>query len=169
MKKEFLEIGQIVGTHGVRGMLRVDPWCDGAEFLSKFKCFYTESGDTVKVERSAPHGNIALIKILGVDTVEQAEKLRGKKLLVKRSEIHLPKGRWFISELIGCEVFSADETTRLGKLTDVMQTGANDVWQITDNGKNYLVPAIEQVIVSVDIAAERIILNPMKGIFDNEN
>lgn len=167
MRKEFLEVGKIVGTHGVRGMLRVEPWCDSPEFLAQLKCFRLDNGESLEVERSAPHGNIALVKIAGVETVEQAEQLRGRVISVRREELRLPDGRWFVSELIGSEAFAADGETFLGKLTEVFQTGANDVWQITREEKNYLVPAIEQVIVSVDIDSGRIVLNPMKGIFDD--
>ncbi|MBP3705999.1 MAG: 16S rRNA processing protein RimM [Clostridia bacterium] len=168
MRKNFLEVGKIVGTHGVKGMVRIQPWCDNIDFLTQFKNFFI--GDQqITITSLKPHGNIAIGQIKDVDTIEEAEMLRNKVLLIKREDAHLPNDRYFISELIGCSVFDADSDADLGLLTDVSQTGANDVWHITKDGKEYLVPAIEDVIVSVDIDNEKIVLRPIKGIFDDEN
>lgn len=168
MKKEFLQVGRIVGTHGVRGMLRVEPWCDTADFLKDCRQFETDGGESLSVLQLSPHGNIVLLKAKGIDTVEQAERLRGRILSVHRDTFSLPEGRWFVCDILGSEVFSADGAF-LGTLADVLQTGANDVWEITKDGKSYLVPAIESVIVSVDTDSGKIVINPMKGIFDDED
>ena len=78
MIKKFLETGKIVGTHGVKGMVRVQPWCDSPEFLKQFKHFYTDSNGETRLEVSSvqPHGNVVLMAIKGVDSIEKAEKLR---------------------------------------------------------------------------------------------
>lgn len=169
--KKYIETGKIVGTHGVRGMLRVQPWSDSGEFLSGFKCFYLDSKGEKKVEvKSAkPHGNVVLMALRGIDTIEDAERLRSAIIYIDRDDVKLPEGRYFISDLIGCTVSDADTEMLLGEITDVSATGANDVWHITKNGKEYLVPAIDDVIVSVDIENGRIVIRPIKGIFDNED
>ncbi len=170
MKKEFLEIGKFVGTHGVKGMVRIQPWSDNGEFLTQFKNFYLEDGkQKISLNKITPHGNIVLAAINGVNTVEQAEAFRGKVLFIKRNDANLPKDRYFISEILGAQVFDADTNTLLGILSDVSSTGANDVWHIKQNGKEYLVPAITDVIVDVDIDADTIRIKPLKGIFDNED
>jgi 16S rRNA processing protein RimM len=81
----------------------------------------------------------------------------------------LPEGRYFISDLLGVEVFDADTNERLGEITDVSQTGANDVWHIKRDGKEYLIPAIDDVLISVDIDNNTAVIRPLKGIFDDEN
>ena len=170
MKKEFLETGKIVGTHGVRGMVRIQAWCDSADFLKNFKKFYLQgSMEEIVLKDVKPNGNVVIAAVSGVGSIEAAEKLRNKVILIKREDANLPEGRYFISELIGCAVFDADSGESLGTLTDVSETGANDVWHITRNEKEYLVPAIDEVIVSVDIEQEKIVLRPLKGIFDDEN
>lgn len=170
MKREFLEIGKFVGTHGVRGMVRVQPWSDDFEFLKQFKTFYLQSGkEKIEFTKIAPHGNVIIAQVRGVDTIEKAENLRNKVLYIKREDAHLPEGRYFISEIIGSKVFDADTNALLGTLTDVSPTGANDVWHIEKNGKEYLVPAIPDVIISVDIDSDIIKIRPLKGIFDNED
>lgn len=170
MKKEFLEIGKFVGTHGVRGMIRIQPWSDDGEFLTHFKKFYLENGKTkIELNKITPHGNVVIAQVKGVDSIEDAEKLRNQTLYIKRADARLPEGRYFVSEIIGAKVFNADTDTLLGVLTDVSPTGANDVWHIKNDEKEYLVPAIPPVIVDVNIDADIIKIRPLKGIFDDED
>ena len=170
MKKEFIEAGQIVGTHGVRGMVRIMPWADNGQFLSGFKTFYTENGkNPLKINKIQPHGNVVIAAIDGVDSVEKAEKLRNKVVFIKREDADIPAGRYFVSELIGCKVFDSETNRDYGVLCDVSKTGANDVWHIQNGGKEYLLPAIADVVKRVDIDKEEIEICPMKGIFDDEN
>lgn len=168
MKKQFLETGKIVGTHGIKGIVRIQPWSDSGEFLAAFDRFYLDAagGASVEVKSAQPHGNVVLAKLSGVDTIEKAEQYRGKVIYIDRDDVDLPEGRYFVDDLIGCVVYDTQDVL-LGKLSDVSQTGANDVWHILRDGKEYLVPAVEEVIVSVDTDAERIVLDPMKGIFDD--
>ena len=170
MKKQYLETGKIVGTHGIKGMTRVQVWADNNEFLSQFKFVYTDKDGNGKLEisRVQPHGTVALISFKGINTIEQTEKLRGTVIYINRKDAKLPEGRYFITDLLGCEVFDADTNELLGKITDVSETGANDVWHITRNSKEYLVPAIADVIVSVDTENEKAVIRPMKGIFDED-
>ena len=169
--KKYLETGKIGGTHGVKGMLRVQAWCDSADFLKQFKCVYIddEGKNKLEIKSVQPHGNVVLMKIKGIDSVEAAEALRGKIIFIDRKDAKLPKGRYFIDDLIGCRVNESQTGEELGILTDVSSTGANDVWHITRNGKEYLMPAIDEVIVSVDVENSQIVINALKGIFDDEN
>ena len=171
MIKRFLEAGKIVGTHGIKGMARIQVWADSEDFLSNFKFIYLDENGSEKLEIKSvkPHGNVALAAFKGIDTIEQAEKLRGAVIYIDRNDASLPEGRYFITDLIGCEVFDADTDELLGKITDISETGANDVWHITKNGKEYLVPAIDEVIVCVDVEKELVVIRPMKGIFDDED
>ncbi len=170
MIKAYLEIGQVGTTHGVKGEFRLNPWCDGPEFVKKFKTLYCDAqgNKPMAVISCRPHGNVCILKIDGINTIEQAQALKGKVLYMKRSDINLPKGKWFISELIGCEVFDADDESKLyGTLSDVSYTGANDVWHIESNGTEYLIPAIPPVVIETDVESNRILIRPLKGIFDD--
>lgn len=169
MKNPFLEAGRVVGTHGVRGELRVEPWCDSARFLTGFSEFYWDGGrEKVKVVSSRPHKNLLLLKLEGIDTVEQGDALRGRVLFLNRKDVELPEGRFFVQDLIGLSAVDADDGRIYGKVTDVFPTGSNDVYQVTDeNGKDYLVPAIRDVIVRVDVDEGVLELRPMRGIFDD--
>lgn len=170
MKKEFLEIGKIVGTHGVKGMVRIQPWSDDGEFLAQFKKFYLSDGnEKIELNKITPHGNVVIAAIKGINTIEQAEKLRNKVLYIKRDDADLPEGRYFISEILGAQVFDADSGDLLGILADVSPTGANDVWHIKNGENEYLVPAIPDVIIDVDINTDTVKIRPLKGIFDDED
>ncbi len=171
MIKQYIETGKIVGTHGVRGMVRVQPWSDSGEFLCGFSTLYLDAagGACVTVTKAQPHGNVVLMAFRGIDSIESAEALRGKILDIDRKDVKLPGDRYFIADLIGCAVMDADSGETLGILTEVSQTGANDVWHIQKNGREYLLPAVEEVIVSVDPEKNTIVIRPMKGIFDDED
>ncbi len=173
MIKEFLEIGQIVSTHGIKGEIRLNPWADSPEFVKKFKKFYTDKNGSNELTATTvrPHGNVVIIKFDGIDTVENATAMRNKILFIKRSDAKLPKGSYFIEELIGCDVFDADDNSVCyGKITDVSETGANDVWHITnDKGEEYLIPAIPSVVIETDVEENKVVIRPMRGIFDDEN
>ena len=171
MRRDYLEVGKIVSTHGIKGEVRVDPWCDGPAFLKQFKTLYYDKNGArpVAVKACRPHSNIAILKLEGVDTVEAAAALRNKVLFMARADASLPDDHFFIQDLIGCRVCDADAPEKqYGVLTDVSTTGANDVWHVTDDsGKEYLLPAIPPVVIDTDIDNERILIRPLTGIFDD--
>lgn len=171
MRRDYLEVGKIVSTHGIKGEVRVDPWCDGPAFLKQFKTLYYDKNGArpVAVKACRPHSNIAILKLEGVDTVEAAAALRNKVLFMARADASLPDDHFFIQDLIGCRVCDADAPEKqYGVLTDVSTTGANDVWHVTDDGgREYLLPAIPPVVIDADIDNERILIRPLKGIFDD--
>ena len=169
MKKQFLEIGKIVGTHGLKGEVRIEPWCDGAEFLCRFKRLYKADGTEMKVLSSKVHKNIGIILFKGVASVEQADMMRGTVLYMNRDDARLPKGANFVQDLIGLEVIDADSGTLYGVITDVIKTGANDVYQVEKDGKEYYVPVIPDVIKEKDIDGGYIKIFAMKGIFEDED
>ena len=139
MIKQYLETGKIVGTHGIKGMVRVQPWCDSGDFLCGFKYFYLDN--------------------------KGAERL----IYINRNDANLPSGRYFIEDLIGCAVFNADSGENYGVISEVSATGANDVWHISGGGREYLLPAIDEVVINADIENEKVFIRPMKGIFDDED
>ena len=169
-KKQFLEIGQIVNTHGLKGDVKVDPWCDSPDFICEFDEFYLKDGSTVEVERARVQKNVAIVKLKGVDSVEQADLLRRTVLYIDRDDVELDEDVFFIQDILGCEVKDADSGELYGKVTDVLKTGANDVYQITNgDGKNYLIPVIDDVVIDTDIESGVITIRPLKGIFDDED
>ncbi|MBQ2705105.1 MAG: 16S rRNA processing protein RimM [Clostridia bacterium] len=171
MIKSFLETGKITGTHGVRGEMRVHPWCDSPEFLTEFKRLYLDDKgeEYIKVVRSRAHGNMVILKADGIDTIEQAEKLRNKVLYISRKDAKLEEGAYFVQDLIDCKVIDADSDKEYGILSDVSQTGANDVWHIKTEKGEVLIPAIPDVVQDIDAEKGVITIRALKGLFDDEN
>ncbi|MBO5929563.1 MAG: 16S rRNA processing protein RimM [Clostridia bacterium] len=167
----FLEAGEVVGTHGVRGELRVRPECDSPEVIARLRTLYLDKNGTQPVRaKSRVHKNIALVKLAGIDTVEEASLLRGKMLYLHRKDVPLEKGQYFICDLIGLSVVDDTLGTVYGKCTDVTSTGSNDVYHLkTPDGKEVLIPAIPDIIRAVDIDNGVIRITPMLGLFDDEN
>ncbi len=165
----FLEAGEIVGTHGVRGELRVQPWCDSAVQFAGFKTLYWDKAGTQPVKiKARAHKNMALVTMDGIDTVEKAAALRGKLLYVSRRDIRLPKGHHLVQDLIGVAVVDADTGIRYGTLTEVSQTGANAVYHMATDKGEVLIPAIPAIIQSIDTKADVMEIRPMKGLLDDE-
>ena len=171
MKNKYLEAGKIVGTHGVRGMVRIQPWCDSGEFFCSLKKVYldNEGKNKLTVLKSSPHGNVVIAAIKGIDSIEEAEKYRNKVVYMDRRDARLEDGQYFICDLLGCQVSDADSGKTLGVISDVSQTGANDVWHIKKDENEYLIPCIDEVVVSVDIEEEKVVIRPLKGIFPDED
>lgn len=166
--KQYLEIGKIVNVHGLRGDVKVVPWCDAPEFLCEFDTLYLGKAQkpvTVTAAR-LQKGNV-LLHLEGVDTAEAAEALRNQVLYMDRDEVELEEGVYFIQDLIGLEVLDADTGKSYGKLSDVMQTGANDVYEIRDEtGKTMLIPAIPDVVQETDLDGGIMRIRPLEGLFD---
>lgn len=113
------------------------------------------------------HKNLALAKLEGVDTVQDASVLRGRILYLNRRDLDLGD-RYFIQDLVGLSVVDADSGTVYGELTDVSNTGANDIYHMrTPDGREILIPVIPDIIRRVDIDGGRIAICPMKGLFDD--
>ena len=124
MKQQYLQTGKIVSTHGVHGELKLLPWADGPEFLLQFHTLYLD-GQPYAVERSRVQKTCVLVKLAGVDTVEQAQALRDKVVSIDRADAKLPAGAVFIADLLGLPVYDGERL--IGKLTEVYPTPANDV------------------------------------------
>lgn len=170
MQKQFLEVGRIVGTHGVRGEMRVECWANSPDFLKKFKKLYLDEGKTAISVSCRPHKNIALMTMKGVTSIEEADKLRGKVLYIDRADVKLEEGEHFVQDIIGLSVTDADSGEVYGVVKDVLKTGSNDVYEMkADSGKLYYIPVIPDILDRFDFDEEKVYIRPMKGLFDDED
>lgn len=158
MSTAYFRIGEIARPHGVHGAVKVNPTTDDSRRFRGLKEAYLElHGDYVPVQIlvSGITENSVIVEIAGYDTPEQANALRGKYLCVDRAHaVKLPKDTYFVADLIGCETFDTAGNA-FGKVTDVLETGANDVYEI-EKGK-LLVPALKRVLHEVDVEEKRIV------------
>ena len=166
MKKELAEAGKIVNTHALRGEVRVFPYSDDAEFLCSVKKFYID-GAPYPVASARVHKGQALLRFQQITSIEQAESLIGKILWIKKEEVPLEEGRYYVEDIIGLRVEDADSGFFYGTVTEVFQTGANDVFEVTDEKKIVrLVPKIDSVIIKIDLKEGVIKIRPLPGLFE---
>ncbi len=168
MKQNILEIGKIVNTHGIRGELKIQPWCDDPEIYNELEYIYID-GEKYKVLRSRFHKTCEIVAVEGIDNINKAELFRNKVVTVPREALgELPEGTYYVADLLGLEVKTADGE-RLGVIEDVIKTGSNDVYQVKREGKKpILIPVIDEAVNLVDIDGGYVIVTLMKGLVDDE-
>lgn len=162
---EFLEAGKIVAVRGIRGEVKLNVFCDSPEFLAESDVLWLGAQKTpYTIERSFPQKGQLIVKFENVD-FPTAERLVGISAYIKKDDYQLEDGVFFIADLIGLSVKDADSGEVYGVIKEVIQTGARDVYVIKGE-RELLIPAIPDVIISVDIPAGEMIIRPLEGLFD---
>ena len=165
---KYLEIGQIVNTFGIKGMVKIKPFTDDINRFDRLKKIYISNKNGKKeyqIQEVKYHKNMVLMKLEGVDTPEQADLLRQSYLLIDRAdEEPLEEGVYYIVDLLGLEVYT-DDNKLLGKVDDIFNTGSNDIYVVKDEmGKQILLPGIPDVLTNVDLEKGRITVHLMPGL-----
>ncbi len=161
MKKQYLEAGQIVNTHGVRGEVRIQPWADEAAFLTRFRRFYMD-GRPVGVRSCRVHKDMCVAALEGVDDVNAAMVLKGKVLFIDRDDAHLPAGTVFLQDILGARV--VDEAgTELGILDDVMAEPAASVL-VVKGEREILIPDVPAFVLKKDPDAGLVTVRLIDGM-----
>ncbi|MDD6306118.1 MAG: ribosome maturation factor RimM [Clostridiales bacterium] len=172
--EELLQVGVITTTHGVRGEVKVFPTTDDPARFKKLKQVILDTGkDKIELEIAGVKffKNLVILKFKGIDDINDVEKYRKKSLYVTRENaVKLKKNEYFIADLIGLKV-SSDEGEDLGQISDVLQTGANDVYVISKDGADeLLVPAIRECIKNVDVEGGTMEIHLLPGLREaNQN
>jgi len=166
--QKYFEVGQIVNTFGIKGFLKVKPFTDEVERFEELKKVYIckkEKLEEVEIEEVKYHKDMVLLKVKGIDDMNEAEKVKGLYLKIDRKNAKkLSKDTYFIADLLGLDVYS-DENEYLGKVDEIFPTGANDVYVVKDEmGKQLLLPGIPDVIKEIDLEKEKIIVHLLKGL-----
>lgn len=160
-KQQYLEAGQITNTHGIRGEVQIVPWADDAAFLRKFKTFYIDK-KPVRVERSAVHKKRLIAKLEGVDDINAAMPLKGKVIFIDRADAKLPRGRFFIQDILGARVVTEDGAP-VGTLEDVMDLPRGQVYVVRGETE-HLIPAVPEFVKNVDVDAGVITVALIEGM-----
>jgi 16S rRNA processing protein RimM len=154
MSNEFLAVAKLGAPHGLKGQIKVIPFINPPELILDFAHFYLEDIENnikVEIEDIKPHKNNYLLKLNTYNNIADVESLTHKKLLVKKNDLpELPKGRYYIGDLISCEVFDENQK-KLGVIEDVLQYSANDIYIIKDDLGSFMLPAVKEFIKEIDI------------------
>ena len=172
MIRQYLEIGEIVPTHGLAGELKLYPWADSPESIRRVKTVFLDAEGTrpVKVTGARPHKNMLLLTLEGTESVEAARKYIGRTLWADRKEIRLPKGQHFIADLLGLEVRDVRDGSHIGTVKDVTNTGTQDLYHVQlDSGEVRLVPGVDAFIKEIEIEKGYVSIEPIKGLLSDED
>lgn len=168
--KQYLEIGKVNNTHGLRGEVKMALWCDDISYVKQLKSVYLDDKGNKKLTlvSARPQKNIAILKLAEITTVEQAEELKGKVLYCNRDDAKIDDDAYYIADLIGCYVVDVDTEEEYGRIVDVQNHGSCDIYDIESWGKHTLIPAIPDIIKEVNVEYQVVRIKPMKGLFDED-
>lgn len=156
MSDNMIKIGQIVAPHGVRGEVRVMPLTDFPERFKKLKVARLDDGTSFQVESVRYHQQFVILKFSGLDNRNLVEHMRHRFIEIERKDLMpLPEGHFHIFDIIGLSVYTEQEEF-LGKISDVLQTGSNDVYIVEQKDKQpLLIPALKSVVLKVDVPGNK--------------
>ncbi len=146
-KSKFLEAGEVVGTHGVRGEVKILPWTDSVDFLRRFKTLYI-GGRPYPVLHSFAHKGCMIAALEGVGDVNAAMALKGRTVCFARADAKLPKGRFFLADILGASVITEDGA-EIGKLVDIIQNPTQNVYVVRGQ-REHLIPAVPEFVLNTD-------------------
>jgi 16S rRNA processing protein RimM len=172
MAEEFITIGKILSTHGRSGAVRVLPLTDYQErFRTKSRVQISVKGSRkiMNIEESVPHQKYFIVKFAEIPDMNAAEEIKGGILEITRDELFpLPENTYYIFDIIGLSV-SDKNRGQLGKITDVLQTGSNDVYVVDTGARPLLIPALKQVVKEIDLSGRFMVVELPAGLVDDEN
>lgn len=160
-KEPYLEAGKIINTFGVRGEVKLDPWCDSAEFLKPLKTLYID-GAPRAVASSRVHKGMLIVRFADVEDVNGAMLLKNKIVYFARSDVHLPKGRHFVADLLGAAVVD-EQGAEIGKLTEVLDMPAGQVY-VVQGETEHTIPAVPEFILDIDADEKTIRVHLIEGM-----
>ena len=167
-EKRYIECGKIINTHGCHGGLKLESWCDSPEVLASFERVFIKKAGVYaeyKVKKSAVFKQFVLFDLAGVSDMDAALALKGTVVYADRDDFELEEGDYFIADIIGCDVIDADNGTVYGKLSEVVNRGASDIYVVkTENGES-MIPAVDEFIDRVEVG-KAIYVRPISGMFD---
>ncbi len=167
--EKFLECGKIINTHGVKGTVKVESWCDSPYVLADLERIYTEENGKVKkykIVKASVFKQFVLMDLEGVFGMDAALAMKNKVIYASRDDIELEEGDFFIADLIGLPVIDADSGIEYGKITDVINTGASDIYVIKTPKGEAMMPAVDEFVKEIDLE-KGIFVTPIEGMFED--
>jgi len=170
LTKNLIVIGKVTATHGVRGQLKIVPYSGEFESISAQRNIVLLGPDgeteTVEIVASSVHGKKLLVTLKSYDNINQVQHLVGREICTERAQLpELPEGEYYWCDLIGLKVVTT-EGKHLGELFDIMPTGCNDVYLVRAGAQEYLIPAIEDVVVDVNLDTGVMTVSPLEGLLE---
>jgi 16S rRNA processing protein RimM len=160
--KGLLEGGRIVNTHGIKGEVKIESWCDSPDVLARLKVLYLD-GKPLKIRSARVHKNCVITFLEGVDDIDTAMTLKGKVIHLDRKDIALPKGQVFMADLIGLKVIDDDSGAELGQLSDVLSPSIQKVY-VVHGERDIMIPAVDEFIREINVEAGYVRVHLIEGM-----
>ena len=161
-KKALIEAGRIVNTHGVQGEVKIEIWLDSPQFFKSFKRLVLDNGEELKVLGARTHKGFVIARLEGVEDVNAAMRLKGKNVSVRREDAALPRGAFFLQDIIGAKVVD-EQGSEIGTLQDVMETPASNIYVVKGESE-HLIPAVPEFILKTDAENGVITVHLIEGM-----
>lgn len=168
MKNQYLECGKIINTHGIKGAVKLESWCDSPAVLAGLKCIYlSQRGQyiPVKVLRASVFKQFVIMELDGVSDIDAALVLRDTVVFADRKDFHLEEGDYFIADLLGLPVVDIDTEQVYGTLKEVINRGASDIYVVDTPVGERMMPVVDEFVKEVD-PDKGIFVSPIEGMFD---
>ena len=169
-KKDYIECGKIINTHGCKGGLKLESWCNTPEDLAALKkVFLLEEGayKKHKVIKASVFKQFVLFDLEGISDMDAAMSLKNKTVFADRGDFNLDDGEYFVVDVIGLKVIDVDTQKEYGTLIDVINRGASDIYVVKTATSEVMIPVVDEFIKKVDILAGILLIKPIEGMFDN--
>ncbi len=166
--KQFLEVGKVNNTHGIRGEVKLTMWCDDIDYLKQLKTLYLDDkgNKALTLVSARAQKNIAILKFAEITSIEQAEQIKNKVLYCNRDDAKIEEGKHYLADIIGCYVVDIDTEEEYGKIVDVLNHGSCDIYDVESWGKHTLIPAIDDIVKEINTEYQVVRIKAMKGLFD---
>ena len=166
--KEYLEAGKIINKRGLVGELKIESYCDSPQaFCSFSRIFLDKNGkEEKKVLSTKLYKDFVYLKIEAVDSAEKADKLRNCLIYINRNDMDIDENSIFIDDILGLPVIDVDNGTVYGILEEVFNVGASDIYKVLNGNKEYLIPAVKEIVVEID-TQKGIFIRPIPGLIDD--
>ena len=165
---QYLECGKIINTHGVRGGVKVESWCDSPDILAALKKIFILNGSehkAYKVKRASIFKQNVLFELDGINDIDEAMKLKGVVIFADRNDIAIDEDAFFIADIIGLPVIDISTGDKIGTLLDVLNLGASDLYEIKTESGNKLIPAVPEFIKEIDLE-KGLFVSLIEGMLD---
>jgi 16S rRNA processing protein RimM len=163
----YIKVGKIVNTHGIKGYVKCIPMTDDLERFRDLKYVYTEKDDTKRtIDDVWDQKGMVYLKLKGIDDMGTAEKFKDTYISILKDQLRqLPEDSYYLFDLEGMDVYSS-EGDHMGKISQIYQTAANDVYEVKDKKRTFLIPAIKDVVKSVNIQEKKMVIDVIEGLLE---
>jgi 16S rRNA processing protein RimM len=164
---DYIKVGKIVNTHGIKGYVKCIPMTDDLERSRDLKYVYTEKDDTKRtIDDVWDQKGMVYLKLKGIDDMGTAEKFKDTYISILKDQLRqLPEDSYYLFDLEGMDVYSS-EGDHMGKISQIYQTAANDVYEVKDKKRTFLIPAIKDVVKSVNIQEKKMVIDVIEGLLE---